>query len=597
MKRKKLLKHYFGHTSFRPFQEEAIDALLAKRDLLMILPTGGGKSLCYQLPTLLMEGVTVVISPLLALMHDQVVALQANGMRAEMLSSLQTPDEIKQIEQALLQGELSFLYLSPERIAQHAFLHLLSKVEINFFVVDEAHCLSEWGHEFREHYRSLGELKASFPHIPIAAFTATATPKVKEDILHHLGLREPLVLKGSLFRENVTIQVAYRTKDGRHQLRDFLKAHPKEAGIVYTLSRQSTERIATFLQKEGFLAKPYHAGLSSEERQETYGNFVSDRIDIVVATIAFGMGIDKSNIRFIVHMMLPKTLENFYQEIGRAGRDGSRAETLLLFGLQDKVQQLHFIERLPQSPYRLYAQEKLEKMVDFANSPRCRHQMIAEYFFEEMAPCENGCDNCLSQTEEREEITIAVQKLLSAVLRTEQKYGLDYVIDVLRGSRQKRIIENQAQSLSVYGIGEEHSKEVWLRIAQKLLGLHILALGAYQVCYVTEKGRGFLTGKEPLFMKKSELTPLVTSSLPSPHYLESYNELLYEKLRQKRKEIAQEEGIPPYIIFSDKTLKQLSQKRPQTKEEMLQIHGIAEVKFQRYGTLFLTILQERGESV
>jgi ATP-dependent DNA helicase RecQ len=316
-----------------------IDAIVKGEDVLMILPTGGGKSLCYQLPTLLMKGVTVVVSPLLALMHDQVVALRANGIEAAMLSSMQSLEESQQIEQQLRNGEIKLLYVAPERLTNAYFLTLLHGLKINFFVIDEAHCVSEWGHEFRENYRRLSLLKAQFPTIPIAAFTATATTAVEEDIVANLGLKEPKRVRGSLFRENLTIHARHRIKDGKEQLLAFLKQHEGESGIVYTLSRKSTESVAHFLQSKGIEARPYHAGLSTEEKNGTYKDFVADKVQIVVATIAFGMGIDKSNIRFVVHMTMPKTLENYYQEIGRAGRDGLEAETLLLFSASDIVQQ------------------------------------------------------------------------------------------------------------------------------------------------------------------------------------------------------------------------------------------------------------------
>jgi len=367
MKKKKILQTYFGHDGFRPLQEEVVDAILQKQDVLMILPTGGGKSLCYQLPTLMMEGVTVVVSPLLALMHDQVMALRANGISAAMLSSMQDLDESREIEKQLSKGEIKLLYVAPERLKNRYFLDLLHRLDINFFVVDEAHCVSEWGHEFREDYRKLSLLKIEFPEIPIAAFTATATKAVEQDIAGQLGLVEPKRVRGSLFRQNLMIQAEHRIKDGRVQLMTFLETHTGESGIIYTLSRKSTETIAAYLQSRGLEARPYHAGLPTEEKHRTYADFVADKVQIVVATIAFGMGIDKSNIRFVVHMSLPKTVENFYQEIGRAGRDGLASETLLLFSTSDIVQQRSFIDDLPETAYKQHAYEKLEKMVRFAS--------------------------------------------------------------------------------------------------------------------------------------------------------------------------------------------------------------------------------------
>ncbi|TNF43346.1 MAG: RecQ family ATP-dependent DNA helicase, partial [Epsilonproteobacteria bacterium] len=442
MNKLETLEHYFGHSSFRPLQEEVVDAILAKEDVLMILPTGGGKSLCYQLPTLMMEGITVVVSPLLALMHDQVVALQANGISAAMLSSMQDLEESQKIEAQLRAGEIKLLYVAPERLTNAYFLNLLHQLPINFFVIDEAHCVSEWGHEFRENYRRLSLLKEQFVTTPIAAFTATATHAVESDIASNLGLQKPKRVRGSLFRENLTINARHRIKDGREQLMEFLKLHTDESGIIYTLSRKSTEAVAHFLQSKGIEAKAYHAGLPTEEKNSTYADFVADRVQIVVATIAFGMGIDKSNIRFVVHMTMPKTLENYYQEIGRAGRDGLSSETLLLFSAQDIVQQKMFIEDLPETPYKQHAFNKLESMVRFANSEGCRHQSIAAYFDDRMESCGDKCDNCTAPASEKVDITTAARMLLSTILRTEQNFGLHYVIDVLRGSTEQRVLQN-----------------------------------------------------------------------------------------------------------------------------------------------------------
>ena len=590
MKKQDTLEHYFGHSSFRPLQEEVVDAILAQQDVLMILPTGGGKSLCYQLPTLLMEGVTVVVSPLLALMHDQVVALRANGIAAAMLSSMQDMEESREIEQQLRAGEIRLLYVAPERLKNGYFLNLLHDLKINFFVVDEAHCVSEWGHEFREDYRKLSLLKEQFATTPIAAFTATATHAVEQDIASQLQLEQPKRVRGSLFRENLMISAQHRIKDGRAQLISFLGAHEGESGIIYTLSRKSTEAIASYLQSRGVEARAYHAGLPTEVKHDTFADFVADRVQGVVATIAFGMGIDKSNIRFVVHMTLPKTLENFYQEIGRAGRDGLEAETLLLFSAADIVQQKSFIHDLPEGPYKEHAYGKLEKMVRFANSEACRHQGIASYFDDSIEACGTRCDNCIAPQSSKLDITDAARKLLSAIYRTQQRFGLHYVIDVLRGSREQRILENGHDSLSVYGIGEEYSKAQWLTIGDRLLELGVVTIGEFKVYHLSALGSEVLKGSEKVDLKEERLTIRKTLSKkkePSG----DYDTEIFEKLRLFRMEMAQEQGVPPYIIFSDKTLKEMSVVLPQTKERMLEIHGIGEVKFKRYGPEFLTAIQ------
>jgi len=592
MNKLETLKHYFGHDTFRPLQEEVVDAIINKEDVLMILPTGGGKSLCYQLPTLLMDGITIVVSPLLALMHDQVVALRANDIPAAMLSSMQDLDESQKIEAQLRAGEIKLLYVAPERLTNAYFLNMLHQLPINFFVIDEAHCVSEWGHEFRENYRRLSLLKEQFATTPIAAFTATATHAVESDIAANLGLVEPKRVRGSLFRENLTVNARHRIKDGRAQLMEFLKLHKDESGIIYTLSRKSTEAVAQFLQGKGIEAKAYHAGLPTQEKNATYADFVADRVQIVVATIAFGMGIDKSNIRFVVHMTMPKTLENFYQEIGRAGRDGVASETLLLFSAQDIVQQKMFIEDLPETPYKQHAFNKLDAMVRFANSENCRHQSIAAYFDDRIEVCEDKCDNCTAPQSEKIDITTAARMLLSTILRTEQNFGLHYVIDVLKGSKEQRVLQNGHDTLSVYGIGEEYSKNQWLTIGDKLLELGAVEIGEFKVYKLTQFGVEVIKGAHSIELKKERLTVQKAETKRKVTYFDDYDVDMYDKLRDLRKEIASEKGIPPYIVFSDKTLKDLSNKQPQDKQEMLEIHGIGEVKFERYGDAFLELLQD-----
>lgn len=591
MNKLETLEHYFGHSAFRPLQEEVVDAILNKEDVLMILPTGGGKSLCYQLPTLLMEGITVVVSPLLALMHDQVVALKANGIPAAMLSSMQDLDESQKIEQELREGKIKLLYVAPERLTNAYFLNLLHQLPINFFVIDEAHCVSEWGHEFRENYRRLSLLKEQFATTPIAAFTATATKAVEQDIATNLGLVDPKRVRGSLFRDNLTIHAKHRIKDGRAQLMEFLKMHKDESGIIYTLSRKSTEAVAHFLQTKGIEAKPYHAGLPTQEKNSTYADFVADRVEIVVATIAFGMGIDKSNIRFVVHMTMPKTLENFYQEIGRAGRDGLEAETLLLFSAQDIVQQKMFIEDLPDTPYKEHAFNKLDSMVRFANSENCRHQSVAAYFDDRIEGCVDKCDNCTAPESEKVDITTASRMLLSAILRTDQKFGLHYVIDVIKGSKEQRILQNAHDTLSVYGIGNEYSKNQWLTIGDKLLELGAVEIGEFKVYKLTAYGVEVIKGVHEILLKKERLEVQKAVAKKKVSYFDDYDVEVYDKLRDLRTQIATANNIPPYIVFSDKTLKDLSVKQPQSKEEMLAVHGIGEVKFERYGKEFLSLLK------
>jgi len=586
------LQHYFGHENFREQQEEVIDAILNHQDVLMILPTGGGKSLCYQLPSLLMSGVTVVISPLLALMHDQVVALKGNGISAAMLSSMQTPEESRSIENQLRLNQIKLLYVAPERLMNQYFLNFLLDLNINFFVVDEAHCVSEWGHEFREHYRMLSQLKISFPTTAIAAFTATATPMVRDDILNNLALKNPKVITGSLFRKNLTITAQHRQGDGRRQLLEFLKEQGDVAGIVYAFSRKQTESTAAYLQKQGYKAAAYHAALPTEVKNKVFANFVSDNLNIVVATIAFGMGIDKSNIRFVVHMNLPKTLENYYQEIGRAGRDGLESTTLLLFSSADILQQKSFIQELPDSPYKDNAFTKIETISRYANSESCRHQQIAAYFHDKIDICGNKCDNCINPDKNTIDITEDARKLLSAIFRTKQSFGIQYVIDVLRGSKEQRILSNGHDQLSVYGIGEHYSKAQWLTIADKLLELNAIGIGEYRVFHILERGANILKGEERVTIREERMIIKKTKTKKKVDYFDDYEVEIFDQLRALRKEIATTNKIPPYVVFSDKTLKELSNTMPETKEEMLEIHGIGTVKFERYGQAFLELIKE-----
>ena len=525
-------------------------------------------------------------------MHDQVLALQENGIPSAMLSSMQTLEETREIEQQLRSNQIKLLYVAPERLMNDYFLNFLLDLNINFFVVDEAHCVSEWGHEFREHYRMLSQLKTSFPSSTIAAFTATATELVREDILSNLKLKNPKVVTGSLFRNNLTINAQHRQSDGRKQLVEFLKEHQNEAGIIYAFSRKQTESLANYLKTQGYKAEAYHAGLKTEIKNSLFADFVSDNLDIVVATIAFGMGIDKSNIRFVVHMNLPKTLENYYQEIGRAGRDGLQATTLLLFSTADILQQKSFIEALPDSPYKENAFEKINTISRFANSESCRHQQIATYFHDTIEACKTVCDNCLYPDKDIIKITQDAQKLLSTIYRTKQSFGLHYVIDVLRGSKEQRILSNTHNELSVYGIGANYSKAQWLTIADKLLELGAIGIGEYKVYHLLERGVTILKGQEEVSIRAKRLIIQKAKAKKKVNYFDDYEVETFDKLKELRKSIASENKIPPYIVFSDKTLKELSNIMPSNKEEMLNVHGIGEVKFERYGQAFLELIKE-----
>ncbi len=587
----RVLQSQFGHKAFRALQEEAVDTILAGKDLLMILPTGGGKSLSYQLPTLLMDGTTVVVSPLLALMHDQVQSLKAQGMRAEMLSSMQSSEESGDIIRRLYAGEIDFLYLSPERLNTDGMRNILSQIRLNYFVIDEAHCISEWGHEFRADYRALSQLRDYFPEVPVAAFTATATEHVREDIVRLLRLHEATLLQGKIFRENLQITARHRIRDGYDQLTDFLNDHKGESGIVYAFSRKNVETIAHHLQKKGYAAAAYHAGMPSEERNRVFHDFVHDEVKIIVATIAFGMGIDKSNIRFVVHMSLPKTLENYYQEIGRAGRDGDHADVVLLFSAGDSIQQKRFIEMNDDDGYKQHLLQKLSTIQRYATRESCRHQQLAAYFNDVIVPCGDKCDNCLEPDHEKSDITTEAQMLLSTVYRTGQSFGKNYLIDVLRGSREQKILANGHDDLSVYGVGEKLSKKQWFVVIDRLLEVEALGVNEHQGLILNEKGLQILKGQAKLMIRSERLNVKAKTVRKAAPESFDYDVGLFEALRGLRQEIAQEQGVPPYIVFGDKTLKEMAAKRPQTKEEMLQVGGIGEVKFERYGEDFLALLQ------
>lgn len=588
----RILQSQFGHKAFRPLQEEAVDAILAGRDLLMILPTGGGKSLSFQLPTLMMEGTTVVISPLLALMHDQVQSLKAQDMRAEMLSSMQSAEESGDIIRRLYAGEIDFLYLSPERLNTDGMRNILSQIKLNYFVIDEAHCISEWGHEFRSDYRALSQLKEVYPQVSVAAFTATATEHVRDDIVRNLRLTDAALLQGQIFRENLQITARHRIKDGYDQLTDFLNDHKEESGIVYAFSRKSVEAIAAHLQKKGYAAAAYHAGMPSEQRNEVFHDFVHDEVKIIVATIAFGMGIDKSNIRYVVHMSLPKTLENYYQEIGRAGRDGDHADVVLLFSAGDTIQQKRFVEMSEgDEVYKAHMLDKLGTIQRYASSERCRHQQLAAYFNDVIDPCGDKCDNCLEPDHDKRDISTEAQMLLSTVYRTGQSFGKTYLIDILRGSREQKILSNGHDTLSVYGVGEKISKKQWFVIIDRLLEVEGLVVNAHQGLMLSEKGLEILKGKTALSIRSERLdvsAKTVRKSTPE-HF--DYDVDLFDALRNLRQEIAQEQGVPAYIVFGDKTLKEMAATVPKSKEAMLQIGGIGEVKFERYGERFLSLLE------
>ncbi len=596
VKKIEILKKYFGFDEFRPIQSDAIDHILQKKDLLTILPTGSGKSLIYQLPTLMMSGTTIVISPLIALMQDQVSSLVVNGISARMLSSSNTNEENEEVYIDLLEGKLSFLYVAPERFTSEYFRDRLSRIDINFFVIDEAHCVSEWGHEFRDDYRKLQFLKTNFPSVPITAFTATATKEVEEDILKTLSIDFNNVLRSKLQRTNLLIRSQKRVGSGKEQIREFLKTHDGECGIVYCFTRKETQNISEYLNQEGFNTLAYHAGLPSQKRDDVFKKFKDESVKVIVATIAFGMGIDKSNIRFVLHTSMPKTLENYSQEIGRAGRDGLNADVLLLYSKSDEMGKKRFIDELPDSIYKTNNYKKLENMYRFSITLKCRHQFIAKYFGDTVEECQKICDNCLGGDREYRDISIESQKFLSAVLRCGERFGQNYIIDVLRGSRAKRVLDFEHDKLSVFAIGKDLTKEQWSAIVDSLLDIEAIIIdGEFRVLKITSIGWEVLKNRRKVQIDTSNL---VVEKSYKEYKKEEVKDDLFEKFRSLRSSLAKEASVPPYVIFSDKTLNEISRKLPLTKEEFLKISGVGEMKLKKYSNVFLSLtnsLVENGE--
>ncbi len=595
MNKQEILKKHFGFDTFRPIQSDAIDHILQKRDLLTILPTGSGKSLIYQLPTLMMDGTTVVISPLIALMQDQVASLRVNGISASMISSINSQEENDNTFGALLNNKLKFLYIAPERMAGEYFLDRLRSVDINFFVIDEAHCVSEWGHEFRDDYRKLQFLKTNFPHTPITAFTATATRAVEADILKTLSIDSSNVLRSKIQRTNLIIRAQKRLGNGKDQIVKFLSTHEGECGIIYCFTRKESEQLSSYLNSAGFQTLAYHAGLPANQRDEIFKKFKSESVKIIVATIAFGMGIDKGNIRFVLHTSMPKTLENYSQEIGRAGRDGLMADVLLLFSKADEVGKKRFIDELPDGAYKSSNYKKLEQMYRFCISSKCRHQLIASYFDDQIDECEKICDNCLGGEREYVDKTIQAQKFLSAVLRCQERFGQAYIIDVLRGSKAKRILDFGHDKLSVHGIGEEFNKEQWGALADKLLDMEAITIdGEFRTLKVTNIGKEILKKTKTVEMDASNL---IVEKSYKEYKQEIVKDETFEIFRELRTKLAKEEQVPPYVIFADKTLVEISKRLPTTKEQFLEISGVGDMKLQKYGDIFIELcnsLRENG---
>lgn len=603
---RQLLKKFFGYTSFRPLQEEIITRILWKKDSLVLMPTGGGKSVCFQLPAIALEGTALVVSPLIALMKDQVEGLRSNGIPAAALNSVQPEEERQQIKQLCIQGKIKLLYISPERLMGEMD-YFLSRVQLSLIAIDEAHCISQWGHDFRPEYTQLAVLKRNFPSVPMVALTATADKITRADILRQLGMNDPKTFISSFDRPNLSLNVirGFGKKDKTKAIERFVKSRKNSSGIVYCLSRKGTEELAAKLRLTGIDAVAYHAGMTPAEREKAQNDFVSDRVNVVCATIAFGMGIDKSNVRWVIHFNMPKCIEGYYQEIGRAGRDGLKSETILFYNYQDVLLLRKFAEESGQSEINL---EKLQRMQRYCESDLCRRRILLNYFNEEAEHDCGNCDVCLHPPE-RFDGTVLVQKALSAIVRTNGGTGISLLVDILRGSSRNDLLSKGYHLLKTYGAGKDRSYKEWIECLYQMI-----QMGYIEIDYtdanklkITPSGEKVLYGKQQAMLslvqdKEDGLPEKSPGSRPkqagksAPGTIrtirsESADEVLFDALRQLRLKIAQKENTRAYLIFTDKSLSEMVEQRPVTLEAFGRISGVGEAKLAKYGPVFTGLIR------
>ncbi|MDP2653765.1 MAG: DNA helicase RecQ [Candidatus Omnitrophota bacterium] len=591
-----ILKSVFGFDSFRPLQEDCIFSILEKRDALLLMPTGGGKSLCYQLPALAFDGLTVVVSPLISLMQDQVSQLKDLGVAAGVLNSSLSWDEYRWNAESVRDGTTKILFMAPETLVKDDVLEMLSSVAVDLFAVDEAHCISEWGHDFRPEYRQLSHLRPRFPEAVWLAMTATATERVRQDIVRNLELRDPRIFTGSFNRTNLFYEIIPKINPLAQTL-DFLGRFREQSGIIYCFSRQQVETLAVQLQRSGFTALPYHAGLPDDERRRNQEMFIRDDVQVMVATIAFGMGINKPNVRFVIHYDMPRNIESYYQETGRAGRDGLPSHCLLLFGYGDIHKIKYLIEQKSDEDEKRSAQMHLNAMISFAESEDCRRRPLLEYFGERAEKDNCGlCDRCVNPRTPTFDMTLAAMKFLAVVLRTGQRFGAGHVINVLTGSENEKVLQYEHNETDVFGVGKEFSARQWQFLLRQMVQQKLVLKSddIYGVLKISSFGMDVLKHKGKIlgFPPPEENTRSSRPAKARKDAVEEYDGQLFERLRRRRKELADAQNVPPYIIFSDKTLIELSQQRPVTREGFANIYGVGAKKLEAYAEEFIRVIRE-----